>query len=52
MHLEGRMGPEVVVLRSPTVGQVFNLSHCGELHSVEEFVFESAIDRFSNAVLQ
>ena len=38
------MGPEVVVLPAPAIGQALGLSHRGEQLGVEEFIPESAID--------
>ena len=45
------MGPEVVVLPAPAIGQALGLSHRGEQLSVEEFIPEPAVEGFSKAVL-
>jgi len=49
--LEGRIGPEGVVLPAPAVGQALSLGHRGEQLGVEEFVPEPAVEGFGKAVL-
>jgi hypothetical protein len=42
--LEGRMGPEGVVLPAPAIGQAVSLSHRGEQLGVQELIPEPAVE--------
>jgi hypothetical protein len=44
--MEGRMGPEGVVLPAPAVGQAMSLSHRDEQLGVQEFIPEPTVERF------